>query len=142
MFITTQTSVGRSLISVNIFFNKLGINIPDSVLSSLTGQFMLGSYKEEDKGNLFLILKVKDFNQSFSAMKDWEVSMVNDLVRLFQIDPKSFEGNIFLKTFEPGVTFNKESYNLYDDNGVLVFSYIYLDRNTILMTNHRPSVEK
>ncbi len=142
MFITNQTSVGRSLVSVNILFSKLGIKIPESVVSNLTGQFMLGVYKVEDKGNLFLIVKVRDFNQSFSAMKDWEVSMVNDLVRFFQIDPKSFEGNIFLKPFQNGVTFNKESRSLYDDNGVLVFSYIYLDRNTILMTNHTASVDE
>ncbi|MDQ5883190.1 MAG: hypothetical protein QG654_102 [Patescibacteria group bacterium] len=142
MFMTSQTSAGRSLISINILFNKLGIKIPESVTRTLTGQFMLGVYKIEDKGNLFLVFKVKDFNESFSAMKDWEVSMVNDLVRLFKIDPKSFAGDIFLKEFQNGVTFNKESRNLYDDNGSLVFSYIYLDRSTILMTNHSPSVDE
>lgn len=142
MFITSQNSLGRSLIHPSILFNKLGINIPESVTNSLTGQFMLGTYKSEDKGNLFLILKVKDFNQSFSAMKEWEVSMLNDLVRLFQIDPKSYSGDVFLKDFQSGVTFNKESRNLYDNDGVLVFSYIYLDRNTILFTNHTPSVEE
>ena len=142
MFITSQTSVGKSLVSANILFNKLGIKIPESVVSTLTGQFMLGTYKFEDKGNLFLIIKVKDFNESFSAMKDWEISMVNDLVRLFKIDPKSFTGNIFLKTFQNGVVFNKEARNLYDDDGNLVFSYVYIDRNTILMTNHIPTVEE
>lgn len=142
MFITNQSSIGKSLISVNILFDKLGIRVPESLVNSLTGQFMLGVYKVEDKGNLFLIIKVKDFNESFSAMKDWEVSMVNDLVRLFKIDPKSFTGDIFLRTFQSGVTFNKESRNLYDENGVLVFSYVYLDRNTILMTSHTPSVEE
>ncbi len=142
MFMMSQTSIGQSLISVNILFNKLGIKVPETVTRTLTGQFMLGTYKVEDKGNLFLIFKVKDFNESFSAMKDWEVSMVNDLVRLFKIDPKSFQGDIFLKEFQSGVTFNKESRSLYDDNGVLVFSYIYLDRSTILMTNHNPSVDE
>ena len=142
IFMTSQTSAGRSLISPGIFFSKLGVKVPESVTNTLTGQFMLGVYKIEDKGNLFMILKVKDFNQSFSAMKDWEVSMVNDLVRLFQIDPKSFAGDIFLKQFKNGVTFNKEARNLYDDNGVLVFSYVYLDRNTILLTGHTPSVEE
>ena len=142
MFITNQSSIGKSLISVNILFDKLGIRVPESLINSLTGQFMLGVYKVEDKGNLFLILKVKDFNQSFSARKDWEVSMVNDLVRLFKIDPKSFSGDIFLKEFKNSLTFNKESRNLYDENGALVLSYVYLDRNTILITNHSPSVEE
>jgi len=142
MFITNQSSAGKSLLSANIFFNKLGIVLPDEVSKSLTGQFMLGSYKLDGKGNMFMILKVKDFNQSFIAMKDWEVSMVNDLVRLFQVDAKSYAGDIFLGRFKDGVTFNKESRNLYDDDGALVFSYIYLDRNTILMTNHTPSVDE
>lgn len=142
MIITNQTSIGRSIVSVNILFNKLGIKVPESVINTLTGQFMLGVYKVEDEGNLFLIFKVRDFNQSFSAMKDWEVSMINDLVRLFQIDPKSFSGDIFFKEFQTGVVFNKESRNLYDDDGNLVFSYIYLDRNTILMTDHPESVEE
>ncbi len=142
MIITNQTSVGRSIVSLNILFSKLGIKVPESVLNNLTGQFMLGVYKVEDEGNLFLIFKVRDFNQSFSAMKDWEVSMINDLVRLFQIDPKSFTGDIFFKEFQTSVVFNKEARSLYDDDGNLVFSYIYLDRNTVLMTDHSASVEE
>ncbi len=142
MSMTSQAAAGRTLIPVTILFNKLGIKIPESVVNTLTGQFMLGVYKVEDEGNLFLIFKVKDFNQSFSAMKDWEISMANDLVRLFQIDPKSFTGDIFFREFQSGVTFNKESRNLYDEDGTLVFSYVYLDRSTILMTNHSASVEE
>lgn len=140
--VTSQTSLGRSPVSVPILFNKLGVKAPERILNSLTGQFMLGVYKIEDKGNLFLILKVKDFNESFSAMNEWEISIANDLVRLFQIDPNAFTGDIFLEEFRSGVTFNKEARNLFDKDGRLVLSYVYLDRNTILITNHMPSVEE
>ncbi|MDQ5901470.1 MAG: hypothetical protein QG580_185 [Patescibacteria group bacterium] len=141
IFLTNASSL-RSQISVLVFFDKLGIKIPENLKASLTGEFMLGSFKVEDKGNLFLILKVKDYNESFVAMKDWEVSMANDLVRLFKINPQSFTGDIFLLPFRDRVLYNKEMRGLYDEDGRLVVSYTYIDRNTIIITSHTPSVEE
>lgn len=141
IFLTNSSSL-RNQISILVFFDKLGIDIPEVLKSSLTGQFMLGSYKTNNEGNLFLILKVKDYNESFVAMKDWEVSMANDLVRLFKIDPKSFTGDIFLQPFRERVLFNKEMRGLYDEDGRLVISYTYIDRTTIVITSHTPSVEE
>lgn len=141
IFLTNNSSL-RSQISILVFFDKLGIKIPETLKASLTGQFMLGSYKVEDKGNLFLILKVKDYNESFVAMKEWEVSMANDLVRLFKINPDSFTGDIFLLPFRDRVLYNKEMRGLYDEDGRLVISYTYIDRNTVVITSHTPSVEE
>lgn len=136
------SGAGKSPISAQAFFSKLGIKVPERAQNTLTGQFMLGVYKQENKGNLFLVLKTKDFNESFSAMKEWEVSMVNDMVRLFKIDPLLFSGDIFLKEFESGVAFNKEARTVFDENGQLVLSYVYLDRTTIAITNYMPAVEE
>ena len=138
----SQTSTGKLPISALTFFSKLGIKIPERVQKSLAGQLMLGVYKEENQGRLFLILKTNDFNESFAAIKEWEVSMVNDLVRLFKINPKDFSGDIFLKEFESGIAYNKESRSVFDEDGTLVLSYTYLDRNTVVITNYLPAVEE
>lgn len=142
LYIVSDTAVGKSPISSQIFFNKLGIKVPDNVVALLSGQMMLGVHKIEDQGNLFLIIRTKEFNQTFSAMKDWEISMANDLVRLFRIDPKSFSGDIFSLDFKTTVLFNKESRSLYDKEGNLVLTYVYLDKNTIIITTNQPLVEE
>jgi len=142
LFVTSDTSFGKIGVTSQIFFNKLGIKVPDPVLALLSGQFMLGVRKINDEGNLFLIVRTKDFNQTFSAMKDWEISMANDLVRLFRIDPESFSGDIFSLDFKTTVLFNKEARALYDKDGKLVFTYIYLDNNTIILTTNTGLVEE
>lgn len=142
LMITTPTSIGRAPVGIFPFFDKLGIKAPDAIKNLMSQVFMLGVYTDDGEGNLFLIFKVSDFNASFSAMKEWEVSLANDLVRLFRIDPQSFEGDIFLKEFKSDVVFNKQARNLYDDSGSLVLSYVYIDGNTIIITNDAESVEE
>ncbi len=142
LFLVSNTPAGNVQATASMFFNKLGIRVPDSLLSVLTGQFMLGVYKKDDTNNIFLILKTKGFNETFPAMKEWEISMANDLVRLFRVDSQSFDGNIFNRDFESTVLFNKQARNLYDASGKLVFSYVYLDNNTIIITTNNSLVEE
>lgn len=136
----SQTSVGRSATTAQNFFSKLGIAAPGRVTNTFTGAFMLGSHKQTSDGNLFLMIKIKDYNESFSAMREWEISMVSDLVRLFQIDSRNFAGNIFLKNFQNAVLFNKDARSVYDDDGVLVLTYVYADRNTVIITTNSGTV--
>lgn len=142
LLITTPTSVGRNPATTQSVFDKLGVKPPESILKLINPNFMLGVYKKNDTGNMFLILKVSDFNQSFAAMKEWEVSFANDFVRLFRIDAKSFKGDIFTQEFVSDVTFNKQARNLYDEDGKLVISYIYIDSNTIIITTNTELVDE
>lgn len=141
IFLTSKQNP-RFQVSAMAFFDKLDIEIPETLRNSITGEFMLGSYKTDDNGKLFLILKVKEYTQSFNAMKDWEVSMVNDLVRLFQIDPSAYTGNIFLAPFRDRVLFNKEMRAVYDEDGRLVLLYTYIDRNTVVVTTDQSIVSE
>lgn len=140
--LTAQIGNGRGQAPVGLMFNKLGIKVPENVLNTFTGSFMLGTYKKADKGNMFLVIKIKEYNESFSAMRSWEVSMLNDLVRLFRINSQDFTGNIFLKDFRNAVIFNKDARALYDENGQFVFAYIYVDRSTIMLTTYMPVAEE
>lgn len=138
----STTSTGRTPSPFGMMVSKLGLKIPDKVLNSLTGNFMLGTYKQFDKGNMFLVFKIRDFNESFSLMREWEVSMINDLVRLFRINTRDYSGNIFLKNFQNAVFYNKDARAVYDDEGALVMAYVYLDKNTIMITAYAPAIEE
>ncbi|MDQ5952803.1 MAG: hypothetical protein QG551_31 [Patescibacteria group bacterium] len=142
LLITTPTSVGRNPATIQSVFTKLGIKPPESILNLISPNFMLGVYEKDEVGNMFLIFRVSDFNQSFAAMKEWEVSFANDFVRLFRIDAKSFNGDIFTEEFKSDVIYNKQARNLFDKDGRLVISYIYIDSNTIIITTNTELVDE
>jgi len=140
LFIINQISNNRIPANIHTFFNKLGIIIPEKTSNILTGNFMIGVHKIENTGNLFLVLKTKNFNETFTGMREWEVSMLNDLVRLFRISSDDFTGDIFNRNFQSGVLFNKQARNLFDTDGRLILTYVYIDDNTVLITKNNATV--
>jgi hypothetical protein len=124
------------------FFQKLGIEIPDTLFQNLFPGIMLGVYNQKDNNRLFVILKVKDFNETFLAMREWEPTMLSTLVRLFKIDTSAYGKAIFSKDFETGTLFNKEGRLLRDSAGKTILSYIFLDPNTVMITTSTESVEE
>lgn len=132
----------RMPIDSNVFFSRIGVDLPDGISFSLSGGLMVGTHKQLDRGNLFLIIKTREFNEAFSAMREWETTMVNDLARLFRLDSSSFSGNIFLKNFRNSIFLNKDGRAVYDDEGNLVLAYIFIDKSTIMITRHPPSMDE
>lgn len=142
LYISYKTSVGQTAVPATVFLQKLGIDVPENLFQNLYPQFMLGIYSMEPKNNQFLILKVKDFNEAFLAMRDFEVNMLSDFIRLFDIDTSVDGKTIFSKDFENVTLFNKEARVLRDSSGKVMLSYIFLDPRTIMITTQTDAVQE
>lgn len=142
LFVSYKSAIGQAQVPANVFFQKLGIDVPDGLFQNLYPSFMLGIYNEPSGNDLFMIYKVKDFNEAFSAMREWEPKMLSELVRVFDIDTSTYGKDIFNKEFVTETQFNKEARVLKEEGGTTVLSYIFLDPNTIMITTKTPGLEE
>lgn len=142
LFVSYKSAVGQTQVPANVFFQKLGIEIPEELFQNLYPAFMLGIYNETDGNDLFMILNIKDFNESFLAMREWEPRMLSELIRIFDIDTSPYGKAIFSKEFVTATLFNKEARVLKDDTGKVLLSYIFLDPKTVMITTETPGLEE
>lgn len=129
-------------LSSNVFLQKLGVEVPDYLFTNLQPVFMLGVYNKLGDNELFLIFQVKDFNEAFLGMRDWEKTMLGELVRLFGINTSGYGRQIFSREFTTETVLNKEARFLLDPQGQRLLSYVFLDKNNILITTEIDSLEE
>lgn len=146
IFLTNSTSGTPEILKLEDFTSLLGITAPSSLIRSLTGQYMIGTYtpaikNANNKPNLFMLFQVKDYDIVYAGMLQWEKTMLNDLYGIFNINTV---GNISLSEmpFKDGLINNKDIRILYDNNGNNILSYIFIDKNTLLITDSQDVIEK
>lgn len=142
IFISYSFNNAQTQVPFAVFLQKLGINIPTPMYSNLDSSFMLGVYGLDGPNELFTIFKVKDFNEAFLSMREWESSMLSELVRLYDIDTSSYGKVIFSKEFETEILYNKEARLLRDSSGKILLSYVFLDKETIMVTTEAGSLDE
>jgi hypothetical protein len=140
LFVSYRGVSGQAQIPSTAFLQKLGVDIPDTLALNLYPEFSLGVYSLPEGNDLFMILRVKDFNEAFSAMREWESYMLTEMVRLYSIDTKDYGKEIFTKDFENETIYNKEARILKDKAGKAILSYIFLDTRTVMITTQTDSV--
>ncbi len=140
LFVSYRGVNGQAQIPSTLFLQKLGVEIPDTLALNLYPEFSLGVYSLPRGNDLFMILRVKDFNEAFSAMREWESYMLTEMVRLYSIDTKDYGKEIFTKDFENETIYNKEARILKDEDGKAILSYIFLDTRTVMITTQTDSV--
>lgn len=142
LFISYQYSGLLVQAPITVFLQKLGINTPDNLFQNFESNFMLGVYNEDGPNELFLIFKLKDFNEGFAAMRDFEPSMLSEFVRLFDIDTSAYGRDIFNANFTTETLFNREARVLRDPDGKALLSYVFLDPKTVMITTKGDSIEE
>ncbi len=90
--------------------------------------------EEAKGGELFFLLKVISFNDVFVTMRFWEKKMFGDLYDFFGIDITPENSYLLTKDFEDGIVENKNARVLYDNNRNIVFSYVFIDDKTIVIS--------
>jgi hypothetical protein len=142
IYVSYKTSFGQTSAPSTLFITKAGIEIPETLFQNLDSQFMLGVYSKPPTNNQFLIFKIKDFNETFLAMRDFETNMLSNMLRFFRIDTKKDGKDIFSKQFETATLFNKEARVLKNSDGKIILSYIFLDSKTIMITTDTIAVQE
>lgn len=136
--ITTQ-----ALIASKSFLSLIKSTAPNSFVNSLSGAYMLGTYKKDTNSTLgtFLIFETNDYSLTYARMLEWEKTMLNDLFVLFQIDITN-DTEILTRPFKDVVIQNKDVRVLYDkDNNATLF-YLFVDRSKFIITDNEDTLKE
>ena len=90
-------------------------------------------YKEGT--DIFILLNIPEGKDVFTAMKTWENKMFSDLHEVFGIPLSLDTGYLLTKNFEDSIIQNKNARILKDGSGKVVLMYVYIDNNTLVITN-------
>lgn len=121
-------------LSLSSFLEKIEANISLPEGDIFNQEFMYGVFVGEGN-HPFLLFKIKSMNEAFTTMRNWENKMLYDLGQIFGYEISSSTQYLLTKDFIDEIIQNKNARVLRDEFGSMVLFYVYLDDNTILITD-------
>jgi hypothetical protein len=135
-------------LSVKNFLATLNLKPEPSMVRALKDKYEIGFhvYKNKDttatvSKNLFLLLDISDYNQVYADMLKWEKRIATESYNLFDINIEGENLNILESPFYDIVISNKDARVLYDKEKKGVLYYIFLNKDTLLITQSKESIQ-
>jgi hypothetical protein len=145
IFLTKQTANGQQLLGMSDLIAKLQLTAPASLTRTLSDTYMVGTYEPTDTGatpHLFLILQTNDYGQAYAGMLAWEKTLFSDFFALFSVDVSGSRQDLFGMPFKDVIIENKDARILYDDANKEVLYYIFIDQNTLMITDSQDAIKE
>ncbi len=96
----------------------------------------------QNHGDPFLFIKVRSFTDIFPFMSSWENKLFLDLHGIFGFSINSDTSYLLTKNWKSGVVQNKNARILYDKDNNIVMMYVYIDENTVILTDTNSSARE
>jgi hypothetical protein len=122
--------------------------IPGGNTAFVSDSFLLGVVKgqastDNSAGNgFFLLLKVRGTADVFDSMHNWEAKMFSDLHGFLGVSITADTNYLLTKNFEDGIIENKNARILYDKGGKIILMYIFVDENSVVITNSQDTAHE
>lgn len=129
---------GKTIPSAQSFFEKATPLMPGKLARSLSKEFFIGIHVF-DGPTPFIILKTTFFQNAFAGMLEWESTITKDLAPLITLSHGDAKvGAFFIDT----VIKNKDVRIVRGSEGKDVLFYTFVDKNTILITTKKLTLEE
>ena len=146
LLITVATSTGASpeVMPADEFLSTVAPNAPSALLRTLTPEFLFGIHAVIEN-QPFLLFHVDSYEQAFSAMLQWEGTLVHDLSPLLVPTTQKTSQSVTQATgtqqllstpFIDAVIANHDTRVAQDSTGSILLLWTFLDRNTLLITTN------
>ena len=132
-------SLGEQPIETSRFLHLIGSRVPPPLLRSLDDYFMIGLYAF-DGNNLFVLFKTSSYENTFAGMLDWESEIFGEFYQMFNIDVSGERSELFNKKFKDIFVRNRDARAIIDENGEVVLMYLFINKNTIIITRDENSL--
>jgi len=144
IFITENTGT-QQFMSIADLARKLELSAPNSLLQTLSDTYMVGTYQPTTSGStphLFFLFQTNDYEQAYAGMLTWEKTLLSDLFPFFNIDVSGTRQDLLNKPFKDIIIENKDARVLYDDNNKEVLYYLFIDKNTLMVTDNVDAIKE
>lgn len=145
IFLNQTINGNTTTVSLRSFLSLMKTSIPGQLSRSFKEEYMVGSYlpiSAYDKPHLFLIIGIKDYNQAYAGMLEWEKTMVDDLFSIFHIDVSGENKELFEKPWKDIVIKNKDARILYTKDGTDILFYLFYDKNNLIITDNQEAIKE
>jgi hypothetical protein len=116
----------------------LDTSIPESLLRSFSGEYMIGAYMTP-QNEPFMIIKTSSFPIAFAGMLEWEKSMVKDLLPLIEVAHPNGTGTS-TKAFEDSVFMNIDVRVVRDETDAIILAYTLPNKDTLVIATGESSL--
>jgi len=146
---TSQTNKNAvpPAVDIQTFLTLIAPNAPDELLRTLDPQeYLLGTHMF-DGPQPFLIAKVDSYEQAFSGMLEWEHAMQQELLPLFNRNPRpkttteqaaqattTTTSSLIVSPFRDKVVENHDARAIVNEAGDILLLWSFIDRNTFVIT--------
>ncbi len=147
VFLTKIENGSAINLSLNDLLSLLKLSIPNSMIRSFSGTYMIGSYIEQGtdpnptQKHLFIIFGINDYNSAYASMLEWENSLLIDMFNIFNIDVSN-RIEILRKSWEDIIINNKDARVLYSPDGKAILYYIFVDKNNLVITDSKEAIRE
>ncbi len=131
---TTGTSV-ETAATLSQFFNAIGVNPPQELMSAIGPGFFFGFHVVDTNAPL-LVIPVTSYDHAFAGMLAWEPTMDSDLSPIFtsvSMTVVATSGVPVARTFSDSVMRNYDIRELTDDAGNVVLYYSFPTPNILVI---------
>lgn len=140
-------TLNKKVVSFEKFLSLLGANLSEKEVSIFKSEFLIGSLgtgqdDSSKNAHLFILLKTFSFNDAFTAMSGWEKKFFNDFHGLIGMDINPETKYLLSKDFEDVFVSNKNARALKDKEGNIVLMYVFVDDNSLIITNSEEATEE
>jgi len=111
------------------------LGVVNITTSNVISSNIVDSSKKQNKNGFFILLKVRSLADTFTAMHNWEIKMLDDLSLFLGVEINSLTNYLFTKNFEDAIVENKNARILYDDKGQIILMYVFINDSSIIITN-------
>lgn len=136
LFFTEKTDTSTNTITTKDFFSLIKANTPETLIRSLSDEYLFAKYVEEDENGYVLIFQTKDYSTAYASMLAWEKTLLKDLYILFDLNINIENNSIFEKQWKDVVINNKDARVLYGENGEELLYYVFVNKNHFIITNN------
>jgi hypothetical protein len=145
IFLNQTINGNTTNVSLRSFLSLMKTSMPGQLSRSFKEEYMVGSYipiSAYEKPHLFLIIGIKDYNQSYAGMLEWEKTMVDDLFSIFHIDVSGENKELFEKPWKDIILKNKDARILYTKDGTDILFYLFYDKNNLIITDNQEALKE
>ncbi len=141
ILLSKDTNGVKEKISTKDLFSLLGFTAPSSLVRSLSDSYMVGTYTTEAP-HLFMIFQTKDYSYSYAGMLEWEKTLANDLIPLFESDTKESKIQIGEKKWDDFIINNKDARTFTNESDKIILYYLFNDKNTLIIADNPDTIKE
>ncbi|MSU55703.1 MAG: hypothetical protein EXS51_00105 [Candidatus Taylorbacteria bacterium] len=145
---TVPLKVGDVPLTTTELLGRLETKAPPTLVRALLPTPLLGIHGFKG-GQTFLLLGVTSFDNAFAGMLAWEPTLLDDIGPLFNISSRGILNDVGSTTakalsntivIKDVIIRNKDARAAFDPQGVIVFLYAFLDKQTLVFTTNEDTL--